>query len=135
MTQENECKLSRFWLKVDVVVLPCTLCNLASISHISLISTLNCNPLEPLDLWLLKLQIHIGLALRNYWEVVPILSLIWHHYAIMDLKIKTSKNPSFFFNHHRISKRTFKVLYFLLGSHRWMEKNKIYTIIKIPMLL
>ena len=122
---------SRFLLKVDIIVLPCTLHNFALCSHISLILTPNFNPLKQLDSWLPRLQIHIWLVPRNYREVVPILSSSQHHCATMDLKQRNSKFSSFFFNHHWISKRTFKIPSFLLGHHRWMKKKtEIFTTIK-----
>ena len=125
---------SRFLLKVDIIVLPCTLHNFALCSHISLILTPNFNPLKPLDSWLPRLQIHIWLVPRNYREVVPILSSSQHHCATMDLKQRNSKFSSFFFNHHWISKRTFKIPSFLLGHHRWMKKKtEIFTTIKNSM--
>ena len=109
MPQQTYWKWLWFWLKFDITVLPCTLHNLASFNHFSLISTPNCNLLDPLDSWLPKLQIHIWIASRNFYNVVPILSSIQHHCVAMDLKPRTSKIASFFFNHHRITKRTFKI--------------------------
>ena len=41
-------------------------------------------------------------------------------------KQRTSNNPSFFFNHYRISKRTFKIPSFLLGHHIWIQKTEIF---------
>ena len=135
LSRKTYWKQLRFWLKADITMLSCTLHNLASNSHMELISSPNCNPLEPLDLWLPKLQVHMLLPPRIHWEIITILSLIWHQCIAMDLKTRTSKNLFFLFNHHRISKRIFKIPSFYLAHHRWIQKTEIFTTIKISMLL
>ena len=112
-------------------MLSCSLHNLDSIGYNSLISTLNYNLFEALDLWLPKLQ---NLACyRNSWEFIPILSLKRRNYATKDLKSRTSKILSFPLNHHRNSWKKLQEAFFSLFQQGNVLKN--FVMLRIASIL
>ena len=54
------------------------------------------------------------------------MSLIWHHCAAMDLKTRTSKNPSFFFNHHKSKKEPSRFFLFSWVTIKKKKKTEIF---------
>ena len=70
-----------------------------------------------------KLQNYKWLAPRNSWEIVLILSQSWHHCIAMDLKIRTSKNLSFFLRSSRILYFFFFFFFLFLDHHRILKKK------------